>query len=88
VLTVLFSFLSHRQVQAPAVGAHELLLPELLEHVRQHEQEGYWQGELRQWRLSDLAYQAVLGRRCFSEVPDGFFTRWMGLRLEQAVRLG
>jgi hypothetical protein len=53
-------------VQARAVGAYELLLPELLEHVRQHEQEGYGQSQLRQWRLSDLAYQAVLGLGSFS----------------------
>lgn len=50
-----------RQVQARAVGSHELLLPELLEHVRQYEQEGCRQGELWQWRLSDLAHQAILG---------------------------
>jgi hypothetical protein len=50
------------------MGSHELLLPELLEHVRQHEQEGCRQGELRQRRLSDLAYQAVLSQRGSSKV--------------------
>jgi hypothetical protein len=61
-------FYSGRQVQARAVGSHELLLPELLEHVRQHEQEGCRQGELRQWWVSDLAHQAVLDRRGCSKV--------------------
>ena len=54
-------FVLRRQVQARAVGSHELLLPELLEHVRQYEQEGCRQGELRQRWLSDLAHQAILG---------------------------
>lgn len=67
-----------RQVQARAVGAYELLFPELLEHVRQHEQEGYGQSELRQWRLSDVAYQAILGLGSSSFVLFGYAWNCIG----------
>ena len=39
----------------------EVVLPQLLQHVREHEQELQGDRILRQgWRMSDLAYQAVL----------------------------
>lgn len=39
----------------------EVVLPQLLQHVRKHEQELQGDSVLRQgWRVSDLAHQAVL----------------------------
>lgn len=54
--------LSHRRkLQAPAMDPAEVVLPQLLQHVREREQE--LQGDCVLWqgrRVSDLAHQAVL----------------------------
>jgi hypothetical protein len=50
-----------RKLQAPAMDPGEVVLPQLLQHVCEHEQELQGDRILRQgWRMSDLAYQAVL----------------------------
>lgn len=54
--------LSHRRnLQAPAMDPAEVVLPQLLQHVPEREQE--LQGDCVLWqgrRVSDLAHQAVL----------------------------
>jgi hypothetical protein len=49
-----------RKVQAPTMDSAEVVLPQLLQHVRQHEQELQGERVLRQgWRMSELVHQAV-----------------------------
>lgn len=49
-----------RQLQARPVGADGLLLQELLEHVREHEQGLQGERQLWQRRMPEMVHQAVL----------------------------
>ena len=49
-----------RKVQAPTMDSAEVVLPQLLQHVRKHEQEVQGERILRQWRMSELVHQTVL----------------------------